>query len=168
MKKKILTLAVVLSAAFVSLSGFKAKESAPLPVKAVSTGFFLKGGIMADQPTGTVELSEDLFNAAVNGSLLEGERTGEHSYAGRAVIQNPGGTTNPPRDPCANGIGDSWAQFNAWYNANYAALQAWADANCRPAMFAWGNDCICILGMVPPRKHCWIIRYEQVQAAFER
>jgi hypothetical protein len=166
MKKKMLTLAVVLSAAFLFLTAFKTRENSPLPVKAVKAGLFLQKGVTADQPTGTVEISEELFNAAVNGSLLKGERTGEHSYAARNVINQPGGDPHPWRDPCTNSIGDSFAQFNLWYTLNYPAMQAWANANCRPAMFAWGNDCLCVLGMVMPRGNC-PIRYEHTQAAFE-
>ena len=165
MKKKVLTLVVVLSAAFFSLSGFRPGEKSPLPVKTFKAGLFLKSGVTADEPTGTIEISEELFNAAANGSLLAGERTGEHSYFARNVINtNPGG--DPPRDPCQNSTGDSWAQFNAWYTAHYPAMQAWANAHCRPAMFAWGNDCLCVLGMVLPRGNC-PVRYERVQAAFE-
>lgn len=168
MKKKMLTLAVVLSAAFLFLTAFKTKENSPLPVKTLNAGLFVQKGITSEQPTGTVEISEELFQAAVNGSLLEGVRTGDHSYMARNIInQNPGGDPGPWRDPCTNRIGDSWAQFHAWYAANYAAMQAWANANCRPAMFAWGNNCICILGMVLPQRNCDIIRYQHTQAAFE-
>ncbi len=109
------------------------------------------------EPTGVLEVTEELYNVLADGKYVESEQVEPHRYIAKNII------IGPPNDPCAQ----DWIDFNNYIASHLAAFQAWANAHCRPYMGCWQGRCVAIAFFINPTKHCWEPAYEQYLKVFE-
>lgn len=102
---------------------------------------------ISNEPTGTLYLTKEQYDASMNGEQLQLSQVEPHIY--EAAIPNTGGGID---DPC----GGYHPTYLEYYHANIAAWQAIANATCKTICFAYSNPCICVLGIVKPNsKNCF-------------
>lgn len=140
MKTTLLRVAAILAVAsllfFVSTGAI-----APKPAGTTSS-------ISSPQQTGTLHISEELFNMLKQGTLVQARLTAPHEYTGLLPIRAQ--HLSAINDPCDQ----DWIDFDKFWAANIDAMQAWANENCTPYWGCWQGQCYNILFVVNPSIPC--------------
>ena len=164
MKKTLILFgALLISASLYFTSCKKVDTNAPTSDAATSVNTGRNAGTQSnfsDEPTGVASISEEEFNILNSGEYIGVKQQAPHKYIGIGPIG-----PQPPYDPCAQ----DWIDFQNWWNANIAWMQAWANAHCQPFRYCWSGKCVSIMFFVPPTRYCGDpIKYERYQKVFEQ
>jgi len=140
MKTKVLRVAVLCITAsilfFISTGATSVRH--PLTVSSIAV----------PQPTGTLHISEELFNVLKKGTLVQARLTAPHEYTGLRPVQAK--HLSSINDPCDQ----DWIDFNDFWKANIDAMQAWANENCSSYYGCWQGQCYNIIFVVNPSIPC--------------
>lgn len=164
MKKTLILFGALLISASLYFTACKKADvtSNPTADAATTTNFGRNAGQQpgfSDEPTGIATITEDEFNILNSGEYIGVKMEAPHKYIGTGPIG-----PQPPYDPCAQ----DWVDFQNWWNANIAYMQAWANAHCQPFRYCWSGKCVSIMFFVPPTRYCGDpIKYEADQRVFE-
>lgn len=114
-----------------------------------------------DEPTGTLEVTEEQFNQLNEEQYLEAKLVEPHSYVAGKPIPWPW----PTIDPCAQ----DWIDFANFMNTWRPYMVAWANANCKPFRGCWSGRCgLCITYQVNPTIPCGHpVEYDRYVKVFE-
>ncbi len=165
MKKTIILLSTVLLSASLYFTSCKKVE---VPNDSPTATTLPEGGRgtaapagFSEDPTGIAEITEEHFNHLMNRGNLLVKKAAPHRYIGVGPYEPP----VEPFDPCAQ----DWIDFQNWWNANIAWMQAWANAHCQPFRYCWSGQCVSIMFFVNPTKWCGDpVKYEKYQKVFEQ
>lgn len=119
--------------------------------------------VLSQDPTGTLEISQELFNAEMEGQSLEVTQTGDHQYLALRPIVNGGGG-----DPCLQ----AWENYYNWFATAKPQFLAVANSTCKPVYFCYTTEAPCRLAIkvvVKPTNPRCITRidYTRFQQVYE-
>jgi|GEM_PF-2444662 len=166
MKKTFLRFAALLLVASLSFTACKKTDTTTPGDPATENGIL--GGRAAgnpaslqDEPTGDLQITEELHNALMDGQYVEAKVAAPHRYIGVRPIPWP---QDPQTDPCAQ----DWIDFQNYMNTYGPMMQAWANKYCIPYRGCWQGKCVAIAFFVRPTRLCDIaVKYEEHVKVFE-